>query len=88
MKKSPICVFIVLCVNDLKNFYNFSVWMLKRINFLKVFVITFVSIIEVLLMYGLYKGRHIVPMLNILVGMALIFIIGSISISLLNGLRK
>ena len=88
MKKSPIYVFIVLCMNDLKNFYNFSIWMLKRINFLKVFVITFVSIIEVILMYGLYKGRHIVPIFNILVGMTLIFIIGSISISLLNGLRK
>ena len=88
MKKSPIYVFIVLCVNDLKNFYNFSMWMLKGINFLKVIVITFVSIIETILLYALYQGRHIVPIFNILVGMVLIFIIASLSISLLNSLKK
>jgi len=77
----------ILLYGDLKNAVRFCIWMLKRINFVKVIAIIAVILIEAILLYGIYISRHTLPILNILVGAVVFLVVGSLSITLLKEVK-
>ena len=77
----------ILLFGDLKKLIAFSIWMLKRINFIKTIAIIAVVLIESILLYGIYVSNNSVPIFNSLVGAVVFLIIGSLLITLLKEVK-
>lgn len=86
LKLTTYCYY-VMTIGDIKKVFKFCVWMIKRINFLRVIVTISVVLIETMLLYGAYTGGSKIPIINLIFTAVLFLVIGIASINLLEGIE-